>query len=420
MYFTDDRYTDDCHFRGGLMRKYYDVTSYGNMMVAWNALPPYPGLVGRLGGSVAGAPRRKRALPARVVPPPGRLRLLGQRLRGARGRERALPRVPDRRLARRLPQPAAAAVLSGCAVRRRCWSGRGITARPTSPCPVRASTTCTRWCAGSTTGAAASENGVMDEPPVVVFMQEGEMPVVDRLDSAGTWRAETAWPAPGASERVLHLAADGALADEPGGDAADELRYDPTVGVTAGLWSGGIHFGLPGDQRPDEALSLTYTSPAARRGCARARTAARRAARDDLGARDRLLRQPRRRTSGRERRTSLRRACSTSRGGTRCASRRRSSRGNKPCSRSTSTRPAGSSAAATGYASPWPTPTGRTSGRRRSRRGAGPARRRGAFACRAPARPVDIKRNGADLPAVARGRRASCGRDGATHVAGLA
>ena len=110
------------------------------------------------------------------------------------------------------------------------------------------------WCGGE-------QNGVMDEPPVVVFMQEGEMPVVDRLDSAGTWRAETAWPAPGASERVLHLAADGALADEPGGDGADELRYDPTVGVTAGLWSGGIHFGLPGDQRPDEALSLTYTSP---------------------------------------------------------------------------------------------------------------------------------------------------------------
>ena len=35
------------------------------------------GLVGRLGGSVAGAPGWKRALPARVVPPPGGLRLLG-------------------------------------------------------------------------------------------------------------------------------------------------------------------------------------------------------------------------------------------------------------------------------------------------------------------------------------------------------
>jgi hypothetical protein len=30
--------------------------------------------------------------------------------------------------------------------------------------------------------------------------------------------------------------------------------------VTGGLWSGGIQFGLPGDQRPDEALSLTWTS----------------------------------------------------------------------------------------------------------------------------------------------------------------
>jgi len=42
MYFTDDRYTDDCHYRGGLLRKYYDVCYYGNFMIAYNALPPYP------------------------------------------------------------------------------------------------------------------------------------------------------------------------------------------------------------------------------------------------------------------------------------------------------------------------------------------------------------------------------------------
>ena len=35
------------------------------------------------------------------------------------------------------------------------------------------------WCGGA-------ENGVMDEPAVVVFMQEGEEPVVDRLDSEGS------------------------------------------------------------------------------------------------------------------------------------------------------------------------------------------------------------------------------------------
>ena len=40
----------------------------------------------------------------------------------------------------------------------------------------------------------------------------------------------------------------------------DRLEYVPAVGTCAGLWSAGVPFGLPGDQRPDEALSLVYTS----------------------------------------------------------------------------------------------------------------------------------------------------------------
>ncbi len=42
VYFTDDRYTDDCHFRGGCLRCYYDVGQYGSWMVGLNAMPPYP------------------------------------------------------------------------------------------------------------------------------------------------------------------------------------------------------------------------------------------------------------------------------------------------------------------------------------------------------------------------------------------
>jgi putative CocE/NonD family hydrolase len=38
--FTDDRYTDECHYRGGLARKYYNVGYYGGFMIAWNAMPP--------------------------------------------------------------------------------------------------------------------------------------------------------------------------------------------------------------------------------------------------------------------------------------------------------------------------------------------------------------------------------------------
>ena len=47
LYATDDRYTDDCHYdRGGNMRMYYDVGTYGGNMVAMNALPPLPELAG--------------------------------------------------------------------------------------------------------------------------------------------------------------------------------------------------------------------------------------------------------------------------------------------------------------------------------------------------------------------------------------
>jgi len=37
--FTDNRYTDDCHYWGGLVRMYYDPGFYGNFMIAANALP---------------------------------------------------------------------------------------------------------------------------------------------------------------------------------------------------------------------------------------------------------------------------------------------------------------------------------------------------------------------------------------------
>jgi len=109
------------------------------------------------------------------------------------------------------------------------------------------------WCKGRDTG-------IMDEPPVVVYMQDYQRPDADRLETAGHWRAETGWPAPGAGQATLHLAAEGRLAADPGDDGADEFEYVPSVGVTAGLWSGGLQFGLSGDQRADEAYSQVYTS----------------------------------------------------------------------------------------------------------------------------------------------------------------
>jgi uncharacterized protein len=45
-YFTDRRYTDDCHYKGGCLRGYYDTLTYGLSMVAMNAMPPHPAAVG--------------------------------------------------------------------------------------------------------------------------------------------------------------------------------------------------------------------------------------------------------------------------------------------------------------------------------------------------------------------------------------
>ena len=98
----------------------------------------------------------------------------------------------------------------------------------------------------------------------------------DRLETSGFWRRAHEYPLPGASEQVLHLCAAGALAadapqpggsteseasdPEPAGEAFDAFEYRPTVGIAGGLRSGGVPFGLPTDQRPDELHALTYTT----------------------------------------------------------------------------------------------------------------------------------------------------------------
>ncbi len=62
----------------------------------------------------------------------------------------------------------------------------------------------------------------------------------------------------------MYFGNDGALQTSADSAAAqDSYKYDPTVGVSAGLyWGGGlIPMGMPLDQRTDELKSLTFTSP---------------------------------------------------------------------------------------------------------------------------------------------------------------
>jgi putative CocE/NonD family hydrolase len=265
--FTDDRYTDDCHYRGGLLRMYYDLAWYGSRMIAWNAMPPDP---------ASGGPDAERVWQRHLDEnEPYYLAWLRHQVDGPYWRQGSVAAMADRivcpafliggwrdgypnppiRLFERLSGPKK--LLVGP------WDHRYPNVAVPGP-RIDHLREVVRWLDHWCRGV---DDGLMSEPPVVVFMQEAGPLDPGRTETPGDWRAEGSWPPVGASELSLRLASDGGLVaadDEAGGaddGGADRLVYDPTVGETGGLWSGGVPFGLPGDQRPDEARSLVYTTP---------------------------------------------------------------------------------------------------------------------------------------------------------------
>jgi hypothetical protein len=265
IYFTDDRYTDDCHYRGGLLRKYYDIAHYGGQMVARNAMPPYPEWSGdnwarlweqHLNESEPYLLEWFRHQTDGEYWRNGSVRDVADQIRCPAfligGWRDGYPN-PPLRLYQLLKGPKK--VLIGP------WNH--VLPDTAIPGPridyVReALRWLDYWCRGE-------DNGILDEPPIVVYMQRFQPPDPDRLDTPGDWRAEKSWPPPGAEKRTFYLGGEGTLNVDPPQDDApasvDAYEYNPTVGLTAGLWSGGIPFGLPGDQRRDEAYSLVYTTP---------------------------------------------------------------------------------------------------------------------------------------------------------------
>ena len=84
---TDDRWTDDVHWRGGALRL-VDLVDYNHYMTPMCVLPPVPRCLGRgLGGRVAAPAGHQPALGADLAPREHPRRLLAGRV-GAAGRER--------------------------------------------------------------------------------------------------------------------------------------------------------------------------------------------------------------------------------------------------------------------------------------------------------------------------------------------
>jgi predicted acyl esterase len=255
IYATDDRYTDDVHYGGGV-RRALDLADYPLYMVAMNALPPVPRVYGD--GWRAQWERRVEELDPWIV------RWLRKQVDSDYWRHGSLRPDYDR-------IACATMIVGGWADGYRNATFRAFE-RLVAPKRLLVGP----WAHASTETSLPgphidlvpemirwwdrhlrdADNGIDDEPPITVFVRHPTPPAGDLGELRGSWRQEVGWPLERGFERALPL-----------GDAlvkprADDLLVRGHVGADASIWcAGALPFGQPLDQRADATLSLVYEWP---------------------------------------------------------------------------------------------------------------------------------------------------------------
>jgi len=100
------------------------------------------------------------------------------------------------------------------------------------------------------------DNGILDEPRVVLFVRAGHEPMTTLDNTPGNWRAENSWPIEGTKILRFYPNEARGLEEKLPIDAEHSLRYSPGAGMAAGGWWGD----LTGDMSEDDAKSLVYDS----------------------------------------------------------------------------------------------------------------------------------------------------------------
>ena len=256
---SDDRYGDDVHYYGGALKQ-LDIVDYPTYMVAMNALPPVP--------SVWGEDWRDEWQRRLEATEPWLLTWLEHQHRDAYWRYGSVREDIERIRAATMIVPGWSDGYTNIALRSlprmqaptRLLLGPWSHGAPESCRPgpnIDFTAELIRWFDRWLKGI---ENGVDREPPIVVYQQRSTAPDPLRSDVRGAWRYESTWPPSRLRPRVLSLtdAEAGGLAT--GGNRGDELTVLGHVGATAWIsCAGNLPWGQSADQRPDEALSLTYT-----------------------------------------------------------------------------------------------------------------------------------------------------------------
>ncbi len=264
IYSSDDRYTDDVHYMGGAFRL-LDLVDYPTYMVAMNALPPVPSLVGD--GWLDAWRTRVEDLEPWV------LRWLEEQRDSAYWRQGSVRDLAPgdtgiRGGYDRISCPTM--LVGGWADGYRNITFRTIEALQRAGVPHRLllgpwshMSTATslpgphvdlvplmarwwdRWLRGE-------DNDADRDPVVTWFAQTSTAPAPDRALVAGEWRASPFWPLPGARDDHRPL-------------GAGQSTYVVQADVGTAAWNscaGSLPWGQPADQRYDDAASLTWLWPA--------------------------------------------------------------------------------------------------------------------------------------------------------------
>jgi putative CocE/NonD family hydrolase len=256
---SDDRYGDDVHYFGGVLKQ-LDVVDYPTYMVAMNALPPVPSLFGD--GWREEWTRRVDGTE------PWLLTWLEHQRYDAYWKHGSLREDYGAVRAATMLVAGWADGYTNIALRgfeeldcpKRLllgpWSHANVETCLPGP-NIELVPEMVRWWDRWLKGR---DNGVDRDPPITLFAQRSTPPAADRREVRGTWRFEPAWPPERLVPTELELVnADAAGSARPG-PGPDVLAVRGDVGATAWIsCAGNLPWGQSTDQRPDEAQSLTYT-----------------------------------------------------------------------------------------------------------------------------------------------------------------
>jgi len=265
MGFSDDRYLADCHYVGGSLRVPQDYEFYGIWMVAMNAMPLYPELIGEKWAEMWKTRLEKSE--------PWLLPWLEHQVHGPFWKSGSVKyryekvRSPVYMMAGWQDgyPDSAIRIYQNLKTPKKLLIGPWMHIRPDRGIPgpkIHYFHEMQRWFDYWLKGI---ESDIMEEPPVCVYVQKYDYPVASRDITSGYWKYEKSWPITRTRETSLYFHPEGNLSYEPcEGEKGegDSYEYLPTVGTTLQWFASCLGpMVLSIDQRYDEAFSLNYTSP---------------------------------------------------------------------------------------------------------------------------------------------------------------